>query len=214
MLPEIWSSAALCVSQLGQQRVGVGDQADDLVAALGQHRRSPCWRWPAGCAAASSRSFERLGEPRHTLRPRSCRSGGVSEKVSASSRQRLRQLVGVQAADRRRSGRRARRAADRATWCARAGIGPASWPSPRGVTSRILAPSRLLVLIAASVRSPSRMFLSTLNLTSTRGAVEFDGCDLAHPKPETCTACTGCQPAGLGEVRRVLLALLRNGSLS
>ena len=37
MLPEIWSSAELWLCSWIEQGVGVGDEADHLVAALGQH---------------------------------------------------------------------------------------------------------------------------------------------------------------------------------
>ncbi|CNL91157.1 Uncharacterised protein [Mycobacterium tuberculosis] len=49
------------------------------------------------------------------------------------------------------------------------GIGESSRPSPRGGTSRNLLPNKPLVLIATSVRFPSRTSVSTLNSTSTPG---------------------------------------------
>ena len=69
----------------------------------------------------------------------------------------------------------------------------------------ILAPSRLLVLISASVRSPSRMSLSTLNLTRTFGPSRDTLVTSPILKPETCTAGLRRQTTDLLEVGGVLL---------
>ena len=175
MLPEIWSSAALWLSQLRQQRVGVGDQARRPGRCARPARWSTLLALASRLAQLRVALVERLGEPCHALDRDLQIRRGVGEGLRQHP-QRVGQLIGVQPADRRCADRPAHRAVDRATWCGRAGIGPDSWPSPRGVTSRILVPSRLLVLIAASVRSPSRMFLSTLNLTSTRGPSSSTRC--------------------------------------
>jgi hypothetical protein len=67
------------------------------------------------------------------------------------------------------------------------GMAPSSCPLPRGVTSTILAPSRLLVLIAASVRSPSRTSVPILNVTSTPVWSSSMAETLPTTKPETST---------------------------
>ena len=71
---------------------------------------------------------------------------------------------------------------------------PSSWPSPRGVTSRILVPSTVSVLIAASVRSPSSMPLSTVKSTSTFVPSSWMLETLPTDRPDTCTSLPGLMP--------------------
>ena len=93
--------SALALAAATSSALVLRDQADDLVAALGQHRRWPCWRWQqvSQLRVALVRASARTGATPSTA-TRS--SGGVSAKCLRQHGQRVRQLVGVQAADGRR----------------------------------------------------------------------------------------------------------------
>ena len=69
------------------------------------------------------------------------------------------------------------------------GMGADRTPSPRGVISRTFDPSRLLVLMLASLRSPRRT--SSLTSKSTKTRVPSRSTEVTWPtrKPATCTAC-------------------------
>ena len=125
--------------------------------------------------SCASRCVEGLGEPRHARRTATFSSRwGVWRRCRASTGKRLGQLVGVQSADgggeiTQRVGQLVGRGGPLQRYR------PAGRPSPRGVTSRILAPSRLLVLIAASVRSPSADVVVDVELDQHPRPVQFDG---------------------------------------
>ena len=72
-------------------------------------------------------------------------------------------------------------------------------------------PSRPLVLIAASVRSPERDVVVDGELDQHLRPVQFDRLDFTDPEARNLHARTGCQTAGFGEVRRVLLGLVDEG---
>ena len=73
-------------------------------------------------------------------------------------------------------------------------------------------PSRPLVLIAASVRSPSRIVVDG-ELDQHLWTVEFDGRDLAHLESRNLNGRIVHQSAGLREIGRVLLALVEERQL-
>ncbi len=97
MLPEIWSSAALWVRSSTSSALVLRDQADHLVAALGQHGGDLVG---VGQQVAQLRValVERLREPGHTLDGDLQIRWGVGECLG-QHRQRVGQLIGVQAAD-------------------------------------------------------------------------------------------------------------------
>ena len=74
------------------------------------------------------------------------------------------------------------------------GMVPLSFPSPRGVSSSILLPSIVSVLIAASVRSPRSIPLRTVNPTRTLVPSRRMSETLPTPMPETRTVLPGLMP--------------------
>jgi hypothetical protein len=79
---------------------------------------------------------------------------------------------------------------------------------------RNLAPSTVFVLTAASLRSPRRTFLSTLNFTSTRGPSSSIEATSPTRSPDTCTAAPDRKPPASVKYAEYCVLELRKGSLS
>ena len=95
------------------------------------------------------------------------------------------------------------------------GIGPASWPSPRGVISRNLVPSKALGLDRGLGAVAEVDVVVDVELHQHLRAVQRDARTLCPTSiSRNLHGRTGGQAAGLGEVGRVVLSGLTNGSLS
>ena len=165
-------------------------------------------------SSRSCASFSlRVSENRATPSTATFRSGGVWEKVSASTRSEsdswsvFSPLIVVVRSPRASGSWYGDVVRSTGMVCDR-------WPSPRGVTSRYLVPSRLLVLIAASVRSPSRMFLSTLNFTSTCWPSSSMLVTWPAWRPDTCTSALPARPPASSKYAEYVLPGLRRTAAS
>ena len=200
--PEIWceTTVRLFISASSESRSSSNAASSALEFAT---RPAICWlrlpstaetllAFPNRLRSCASRLL-RVSENRATPCSAGLRSGGVSLKVFANvvsaednwvvSRP-LIVVVRSPSASGRSYGEVVRSS----------GMVPVNFPSPRVVSSSILAPRIVSVLIAASVRSPRSMPLRTVNPTRTLVPSRRTSETLPTPMPETRTVLPGLMP--------------------
>ena len=96
-------------------------------------------------------------------------------------------------------------------WVRSSGMVPASFPSPREVSSSILAPSMVSVLIAASVRSPNDDEVTDREADANPGALRFDVGDPADTHAGNPDGVALSDATGLRRVCRVIVGVLDEG---